>query len=455
MMRGLAIEGGLARRLKKELVIGDREQGAFCLLRRVAVGSHERYVLSTPIELPPEWFSSSLGHFSPSGRAISAAISAAQQMDMGLALIHTHPSTRGPAHLSTLDLNTSRRLAVAMKELVDGPFMSLVLTPTGWAGVVGDGGEPVVPLDRIWIVEGGLAIHVGEALNRRVEPLDDDIDDRQALVLGEAAETLRNLCVAVVGAGGVGSPVAETLARIGVRLIRLIDHDFLDTPSNARRVFGTTRRDVVRRPPAAKAQVVAEALNRLELGTEVEPVVGDVRDPEILGLLLEADVVICATDSHSSRASIARTCVEAMIPLIDVGARVGRRQSGALDALLFERRIQLPGGPCLWCWKVIDPERIRYELLPAAERDRLVEEGYVTGIPIGPEPSIAALTVTAAGAACAALVGLVAHALNEERLAASAELLSMESYAMRSTRDPGCICSRWRTRIGPHQDDIA
>jgi molybdopterin/thiamine biosynthesis adenylyltransferase len=43
--------------------------------------------------------------------------------------------------------------------------------------------------------------------------------------------------VGVVGAGGLGSPIAEQLARMGVAELTLIDDDVFDTPSNVRRVF--------------------------------------------------------------------------------------------------------------------------------------------------------------------------------------------------------------------------
>jgi molybdopterin/thiamine biosynthesis adenylyltransferase len=56
------------------------------------------------------------------------------------------------------------------------------------------------------------------------------INDRQRDALGLAHDRLRALHVGVVGAGGLGSEIAEQLARMGVAERTLIDDDVLDTP---------------------------------------------------------------------------------------------------------------------------------------------------------------------------------------------------------------------------------
>ncbi len=172
---------------------------------------------------------------------------------------------------------------------------------------------------------------------------------------------------------------------------------------------------------------MAEGLNKLHLGTDVIPLVEDVRSSEAQASLLDVDLVLNGTDTHSSRAALSELCVRAAIPLVDLGVRVGTRASGGLDALLVERRVQVPGGPCLWCWGKLDPETIRLELMAPEERDALLEEGYISGAPGEPVASIAALTVTAAGAAATALLALLAGSLEQAPLGISLEALTMES----------------------------
>ena len=100
---------------------------------------------------------------------------------------------------------------------------------------------------------------------------DSELDARQKAALGRVHNVVRAMTAAVVGCGGLGSPIAEQLARMGVHRLLLVDDDVLDTPSNARRVFGTTKADALAQPPRKKVKVVAEYLRSLELGTEGRP----------------------------------------------------------------------------------------------------------------------------------------------------------------------------------------
>ena len=81
------------------------------------------------------------------------------------------------------------------------------------------------------------------------------------------------------------------------------------------------------------------------------------------------------------------------------------------------------------------------------ERQSLLDEGYVAGLAGEPEPSVAALTVAAAGAGAAALLGLLSGGLDGAPLGSSFELLRSEAFALEPQEpDPECICARWRPR---------
>jgi len=441
-MSYLAIPDGIAERLRDELLAAaPLESGTFCLLDTVCAGDTERLVLGAPIETPEPWTEQDERRLTPSGRAISQAVTAANGVGCGLAFVHTHPLARARPRLSAIDRETSLRLAAAFDELLDGPFASLVLGPGGFGGVRALDGE-LCELDRLAVVGRRLEVYADGLTTE-----DRALDDRQLRALGhEGQRRLRELRVAVIGAGGLGSPTAETLVRMGAERVTLIDFDYLDTPSNARRVFGIGRAEVEQDPAPAKAEAVATALTRLRLGTRVQAVVGDIREPETRAALLEADLVVNGTDTHSSRAVLSELAVRGALPVIDIGVRVGTRRDGALDTLLFERRVLIPEGPCLWCWGRLDAEQVRAELLPDVERQGLIAEGYVTGEVGEPTPSVAALTVTAAGAAASAALAMLAGAFDVAPLAVSVDAVSLESTALaRQHPDPECVCRTWRT----------
>jgi hypothetical protein len=409
----------------------------FTTLRAINRGEGSRLVLGELIDAGVGWEQRTVDALEPKGSMISAAVSAAHERKTGLAFIHTHPFASHPLRLSAIDTRTTQRLGAAFAELLDGPFASLVIGPSGWAGVVYQR-NGLVPLERISLVGRRLEIH-GHDTDHDREP----IDDRQRRALGQSGNALlRGLRVGIVGVGGLGAPLAETLARMGVGSLTLIDDDVLEL-SNVRRVFGVTRDDAEQRRP--KAEAVAAGLERLGIGTTLRAVYGDVREPAIQAQLLDCDVLFSATDTHSSRAAMTELAVRGCYPLIDLGVRLGMRRGGELDSLLFERRIQLPTGPCLWCWRRLDAHRIRIEFMSSFERQALLAEGYVTGLPGEPEPSVAALTVTAAGAGAAALLGLLTGGLDQSPLGSSFELLRSEAFPLeRQEPDPECICARWR-----------
>jgi molybdopterin/thiamine biosynthesis adenylyltransferase len=435
----LAVSQEVSEKLKTEILdAAPLEGGAFCRLRAVDRDGVARFVLGDLIESAEPWAAQREDLLTPSGKRISAAVSIATAENCGLGFVHSHPS--GPAALSGLDRETTSRLGETIGELIDGPFASVVVSPGGWAGALTDGAR-LIPFDRIAIVGRSVQLVKGSRVS-----VDRQLDDRQIRALGEDSQTLlRALRVAVVGVGGLGSPIAETLVRMGVGEVRLVDDDKLDTVSNARRIFGIRRRDVDTSSPRNKAEVVAGSLGGLGLGAEVVPIVGDIRDPAIQARLLDVDVLMSGTDTQSSRAALTELAVRGALPLIDVGVRVGVRGQSQLDALRFERRLQVPGGPCLWCWRTLDAERVRLELMPEADRDRLIQEGYVTGGVDGPVPSVAALTVAAAGAATSALLGMLCGALDTSPLGAGVDALTLEVVPFDQQRpDPDCICSRWR-----------
>jgi len=105
----------------------------------------------------------------------------------------------------------------------------------------------------------------------------------------------------LVGAGGLGSLVAEQLVRMGVLEVVTVDHDFIDTDSNVRRVFGARISDL--RGKSTKVNVLFRHLTDIGLDVRIRSIQCDVRREAAFRHLLDADVVISATDTHGSRPS--------------------------------------------------------------------------------------------------------------------------------------------------------
>lgn len=381
------------------------EQGAFCLLRE-GRGLVDSRLIATKVLLPsPDaWERQGTGILRPRAQWISSAISCAVREHAGLLFVHSHPDPFHPIGMSDIDMSSFQVLAQHLAPILDGPFAAAVVHPYGWAGVAWS----VNKIARIDSIVGvGRTLRFLSLLEK---PSDTEIDDRQQSALGVVHERVRNLTVALVGCGGVGSPTGEQLIRMGAKRLALVDGGFLDTSSNVRRVFGSKSSDLTKAVPRRKVDVVGDHLDSLGLGPPVLRIHGDVRTERVFRSLLDTDLVINSTDNHGSRAVINDLASAYLLPVIDVGVRAGAKQDKALASLVAEVRILTPSTPCLWCRGTINAQVIRQENLPEPERAKLAKEGYLIGSTGLVEPSVVSLTVFGSGMATCALLA----ALSEE-----------------------------------------
>ncbi|MFB3062016.1 MAG: ThiF family adenylyltransferase, partial [Candidatus Binatia bacterium] len=361
-----------------------------------------RLLATEALTPPPDaWECQETAMLRPSARFVSAAVSRAITSGAGLMFVHSHPDPRFPVELSQVDLSSFQSLAATLAPMLDGPFAAAVVHPHGWAGVIWQDSQ-VTAIDRI--------LEIGRTI-RFLSPISymntSPLDDRQADALGIVHDIVRKLSVGVVGVGGLGSPIAEQLFRMGVDELFVIDHDLLDTESNVRRDFGAKLSDLGKNK--LKVDVVGDHLDEIGLGVKVRRIAGDVREEEVFRHLLDADVVLNATDTHGSRAIVNELASTYLLPVIDVGVRVGAKSDNRLSALVAEVRVLTSSTPCLWCRGTISPEVIRAENLPYEEREQLEGEGYVVQGVGDPVPSVVALTVLGSGLATTALLSLLSE----------------------------------------------
>lgn len=133
---------------------------------------------------------------------------------------------------------------------------------------------------------------------------------------------------AVVGVGGVGSWVAEALARCGIGRLTLVDLDHVAESNVNRQVhaLGSTL-------GASKVRVMAERIADISPGTAVETVDDFVSAGNVASIVpASADVVIDAIDAPRAKAALIAHCVARGVPVVVCGAAGGR-----LDPLALQR----------------------------------------------------------------------------------------------------------------------
>jgi molybdopterin/thiamine biosynthesis adenylyltransferase len=141
----------------------------------------------------------------------------------------------------------------------------------------------------------------------------------------------------VIGAGGLGSPVALYLGTAGVGRITLVDNDAVDLTNLQRQIAHT--QDRIGHPKAESAREAIAAINPDVL---VKPLVLKAGAQELDELVTDADVVIDCSDNFATRQAINKACFRRGKPLV-AGAAI--RFDGQIS--VYDPR--LASSPCYAC----------------------------------------------------------------------------------------------------------
>jgi len=179
---------------------------------------------------------------------------------------------------------------------------------------------------------------------------------------GAGQRRLKGACVAVIGAGGIGSPAVLYLAAAGVGQLRVIDDDRVERSNLHRQIAFATADD-----GRDKTVAAADAASRINPHVAIEPVRARIGTANAQELLADADVVLDGCDNFATRLSVADAALALRIPL--VSAAVGQ----------FEGQLAVYRGweadkPCYRCLVGSAPDR---------EEGNCAEQGVlgpVTGI---------------------------------------------------------------------------
>lgn len=125
----------------------------------------------------------------------------------------------------------------------------------------------------------------------------------------DAQAKLRDSHVAVIGAGGLGSPALLYLAGAGVGKITIFDSDAVDVSNLHRQVIHTTDKIGVNKAESARQQMVA-----LNPEIAVEVVTHRLDERNILRHLRGSDVVLDGTDNFATRYNASWACATLGIP---------------------------------------------------------------------------------------------------------------------------------------------
>jgi len=153
----------------------------------------------------------------------------------------------------------------------------------------------------------------------------------------EGQQRIRAARALVIGAGGLGSPVALYLGSAGIGRLTLVDDDAVDLTNLQRQIAHTHSRIGQCKVDSARAAVLAIAPE-----LEVVAIARRADAQALAGLVADADVVLDCSDNFATRQAINSACVAAGVPLV-AGAAI------SFDGQLSTWDTRLPDAPCYAC----------------------------------------------------------------------------------------------------------
>lgn len=193
---------------------------------------------------------------------------------------------------------------------------------------------------------------------------------RNILLFGkEGQRKLRATSVVIGGVGGLGSPLAQHLALLGVGKIVHVDSEELDE-TNRNRFIGARHDDPV--PGSPKVQLIDRLIREINPEVESVPLRASIVSKGAFDAVKAADWVFGCFDDDGPRAVLNELCAAYEKPYIDLASDVP--ESGIYGGRVC---VALGGCGCLDCLGLLDRRQVRRYFQSVEQRD---QEDAIYGI---------------------------------------------------------------------------
>jgi molybdopterin/thiamine biosynthesis adenylyltransferase len=372
----VAMTDALDALLTQHLLRQDRQEDLCFALWSPSNGRQRTTALLNEVVLPLPGERSVHGNASFEAAYFERAATLAARAEKGLAFLHSHigPGWQGMSHD---DVVAERdRLAGASAALTGLPLVGLTLGTDGsWSARfwprIGPRQYKRQWCEAVRVVGDGLRVSYCDDLCPRQGFR--ELFSRTVTVWGaEKHGDLARLRIGIVGLGSVGSIVAETLARMGMQHLTLIDFDRVKEHNLDRLMFASGA-DVGR----PKVEVAAERLKNVATAERlaVRCVEHSIVEADGYAEGLDCDVIFSCVDRPRARHVLNHFAYAHLIPVIDGGIAV-RMRRGVFAGVDWQVQTVAPGRPCLECLGAYDPNDVSVEA-----GGMLDDPSYLKGLP--------------------------------------------------------------------------
>jgi len=378
-------------RLHQHLFPGDHdEHGAVLLAGQSQIAGREVFSVREVhlAEEGTDYVEGKIGYRALNPTFIHKIITRARDERLAYLAVHNH-GTDLSVGFSRIDIESHERGYPALLQISRGmPVGALVFGHRSVASDVWLKDKTRLELDEM-IVVGKTIQRLTSHLDREAEE-GGEVYERQVRMFGrEGQKRLAKARVAILGLGGVGSLVAEYLARLGVGHFILVDADLIEE-SNLSRIVGATQADAKNKK--AKVAVAKEMILAANPAASVKVIADDMAKESVAKELRGVDYMFLAADSMRARLVFNALVHQYLIPGVQLGSKIRCNpddHSKLLDVMSANRPVR-PGMGCLWCNQFIDPNILALEAKSDEERK---EQAYGVA---EPNPSVISLNAVSA-----------------------------------------------------------
>lgn len=389
----LTLTEKIHRALGDHLFCGDgRESAAIVLCKHVQNSGFDHYlgrkVILVPNDECPE---REVDFIRWPGDYLERAIDAAEDETLSMLLVHSHPG--GFLEFSEKDNQSDATVISCLHQAIDCDHGAALMIESG--AMRARLYTPQMQLRDIDVIQV-----VGQNISNYWNSGSGPTVKRPVAFTSEMRAELQRMSAAVVGVSGIGSVVAEQLARLGFGEVVLVDFDRIEH-KNLNRILNSTYADADGN--RLKVDCFEDAIYSYRKDAKVVKFPTTVLNREAVMAVAGSDVIFSCVDTLEARQICDLIAMRFMIPLFDAGVTIPTRKQGnnsVIGDVCGRIDYVKPGGVTLGDRKVYTPERLRAEYLASVDKEAYDQElnaGYIKGI-IEEAPSVISLNMRAGAA---------------------------------------------------------
>lgn len=253
-------------------------------------------------------------------------------------------------------------------------------------------GKKFTPINRLDIAGRKLQFLALNNSDNYFKSEPQQVFNRQSsFIPANTQKVMGDLKIVLVGAGGLGSILAESLLRVGFKDLMIVDDDKVEE-HNLNRLQSCGYKDIGK----YKSSVLAKRLKSLFKGVKITSVLKSVASEAVLKRIGDADIIIGAVDNDVPRSLLNKLSVSYKIPYFDLGTVVDNRDKLDFKSRLF---ITLPGiTSCMECsqFEVINNKEVTYAMSDKDMKNIYRNRGYfIDPVKNSPTPSVLPINMMA------------------------------------------------------------